>query len=644
MATVEDDTLETLLSKITNPSNQDEDTDVIMAFCDQVNKHLEGPQIAIRLLAYKVQSPQERECLHALSTLEACVRNCGKRFHQEIGKFRFLNEMIKLVSPKYAGPYTTDKVKKKVIELLYSWAKGLKQETKIMEAYQMLKKQKIVKDDPTYIDQHIDILVPPTPEKERNSIFNDDTKSKQLQKLLSSKNPEDLQAANRLIKNMVKQDAERMEKISKRTSELETVNNNVKLLNEMLNVYHNANTAQSDREIMKELYDNLEKARPNLFRLASDADEQDNDGINQILETNDSVARVMTSFKEKISTDANCSTVAATNNDPSSLLDLDFGAKNSVDILRTQLDELGLNTKLETTPQLEPTTTSEQKDDDLVQLGDIFSNSQTTSIFGSNTSNQMANPPIYNPPVYQPLSNIGSTATGSILTPSTQSAFSSTNSTKPKATIGTNAFDDLDILGKSLTTENSKPATFDQKPEAKTLAELQQMKVSSESPNSKSLIDDLPMLIPNSSPPEPVTLDNVFVALDTIQFASTTPLVGYDKNNVRVMINFTKNTVADRPDVAVFVVSTLSTSSAQLTSFSFLAAVPKAMKIKLQPASSTSLAAFNPIVPASPITQVMLISNPNKDKIKLKYKITYKLGEEQFTDNGDVTEFPTFQL
>lgn len=53
--------------KITSPSNQDEDTDVIMAFCDQVNKHLEGPQIAIRLLAYKVQSPQERECLHALS-------------------------------------------------------------------------------------------------------------------------------------------------------------------------------------------------------------------------------------------------------------------------------------------------------------------------------------------------------------------------------------------------------------------------------------------------------------------------------------------------------------------------------------------------------------------------------------------------
>lgn len=33
-------------------------------------------------------------------TVESCVKNCGRRFHQEVGKFRFLNEMIKVVSPK----------------------------------------------------------------------------------------------------------------------------------------------------------------------------------------------------------------------------------------------------------------------------------------------------------------------------------------------------------------------------------------------------------------------------------------------------------------------------------------------------------------------------------------------------------------
>ena len=36
------------------------------------------------------------------------------------------------------------------------------------------------------------------------------------------------------------------------------------------------------------------------------------------------------------------------------------------------------------------------------------------------------------------------------------------------------------------------------------------------------------------------------------------------------------------------------------------------MKLKLQPASRTDLPAYNPILPPSAITQVMLIANPNR--------------------------------
>ncbi len=28
------------------------------------------------------------------------MKNCGRRFHNEVGKFRFLNELIKVVSHK----------------------------------------------------------------------------------------------------------------------------------------------------------------------------------------------------------------------------------------------------------------------------------------------------------------------------------------------------------------------------------------------------------------------------------------------------------------------------------------------------------------------------------------------------------------
>ena len=46
------------------------------------------------------------------------------------------------ISPsQYLGNKTTEKVKKKTIEMLYSWQTGLPNESKIKEAYDMLKTQ-----------------------------------------------------------------------------------------------------------------------------------------------------------------------------------------------------------------------------------------------------------------------------------------------------------------------------------------------------------------------------------------------------------------------------------------------------------------------------------------------------------------------
>lgn len=103
-----------------------------------------------------------------------------------------------------------------------------------------------------------------------------------------------------------------MDKVSKRVTELETVNNNIKLLAEMLQHYSPGTSSEGERDLMKvcdvktetcdffkylflywnylylcfllqELYDNLEKERPKLFRLASDTDEKDAEGISKCL-------------------------------------------------------------------------------------------------------------------------------------------------------------------------------------------------------------------------------------------------------------------------------------------------------------------------------------------------------------------------
>lgn len=85
----------------------------------------------------------------------------------------------------------------------------------------------------------------------RNPIFEDEEKSKQLSRLLKSKNPHDLEMANRLIKNMVKQEELKIERTSYRINELEHINNNMKLLGEMLLNYNKSIPNDSETETIK---------------------------------------------------------------------------------------------------------------------------------------------------------------------------------------------------------------------------------------------------------------------------------------------------------------------------------------------------------------------------------------------------------
>ena len=71
-----------------------------------------------------------------------------------------------------------------------------------------------------------------------------------LQRLLASKNPEDLRAANRLIREMVRRDDKRMQKLQKRLGELELIQNNIKLLNELLSHYK-PGSGESEQGLIK---------------------------------------------------------------------------------------------------------------------------------------------------------------------------------------------------------------------------------------------------------------------------------------------------------------------------------------------------------------------------------------------------------
>ncbi|XP_040312317.1 ADP-ribosylation factor-binding protein GGA3 isoform X2 [Prionailurus bengalensis] len=635
MAEAEGESLESWLNKATNPSNRQEDWEYIIGFCDQINKELEGPQIAVRLLAHKIQSPQEWEAVQALTVLEACMKNCGRRFHNEVGKFRFLNELIKVVSPKYLGDRVSEKVKTKVIELLYSWTLALPEETKIKDAYHMLKRQGIVQSDPLIpVDR---TLIPSPPPRPKNPVFDDEEKSKLLAKLLKSKNPDDLQEANKLIKSMVKEDEARIQKVTKRLHTLEEVNNNVKLLNEMLLHYSKEDSSEADKELMKELFDRCENKRRTLFKLASETEDNDN-SLGDILQASDNLSRVISSYKTVVE-----------------------GQVVNGEVATSAIpDSEGLADPAPTAPPTESAGNSQWP---------LFQNEQLDLDFGGPEPGSAAASPSDGPLVPPSAPSAGSSQAplppsfpapavpasvpapkpGSFLFPTGPAPALKAEPTAlgyHGSALGDSTLHQLDALDHLLeetraTSGLVKPVSSiffpgaTTSPLVPTSTTARPLLPFSPGPSS-------PLFQPQGSPmkgPE-LSLASVHVPLESIKPSSALPVTAYDKNGFRILFHFAKECPPGRPDVLVVVVSMLNTAPLPIKSIVLQAAVPKSMKVKLQPPSGTELSPFSPIQPPAAITQVMLLANPLKEKARLRYRLTFALGEQLSTEVGEVDQFP----
>ncbi|NXY26776.1 GGA2 protein, partial [Atrichornis clamosus] len=140
------------------------------------------------------------------------------------------------------------------------------------------------------------------------------------------------------------------------------------------------------------------------------------------------------------------------------------------------------------------------------------------------------------------------------------------------------------------------------------------------------------------------SLENLFVPLISITPSTLSPLTVYDRNGFKAMLHFSREPAPGRPDVLVMVLSMLSTSAHPIKDIMFQAAVPKTMKIKLQPASGSELPAFSPLLSPTVVSQVLLLANPHKDPIRLRYKLVFTQGVQLFSEVGEVTGFPEAEL
>ncbi|KAE9549096.1 hypothetical protein FO519_007696 [Halicephalobus sp. NKZ332] len=274
--------------------------------CSRIVNEYEGPCITMKILSYRLLSPDQKEALNTLDVMDICVRRCGSRLASEIGKYKFLNQFIRLLSPKYQGIDTSSEVKEKAIQILFSWKQSMKHVEKLQQVYSMLKEQSIIDFDPI-----LEVDVPQIPKSPpRLASFEDEEKSQLLDELLKSKNPEDLQAANRLIKSMVRSDEQKILKSMERKQMLDTAKNYAEVLQEMLTKSHtdinelftsDSRYSTDDITVINEMQQWLLTTRPTLFKYASEAAESQDEVLADILSLNDSINRALQLYNENIS-------------------------------------------------------------------------------------------------------------------------------------------------------------------------------------------------------------------------------------------------------------------------------------------------------------------------------------------------------
>ncbi|XP_029424548.1 ADP-ribosylation factor-binding protein GGA2 isoform X2 [Nannospalax galili] len=489
--------LELWLNKATDPSMSEQDWSAVQNFCEQVNTDPNGPTHAPWLLAHKIQSPQEKEALYALTVLEMCMNHCGEKFHSEVAKFRFLNELIKVLSPKL------------------------------------------------------------------------------LTRLLKSNHPEDLQAANRLIKNLVKEEQEKSEKVSKRVSAVEEVRSHVKVLQEMLSLYRRPGQAPPDQEALQVVYERCEKLRPTLFRLASDTTD-DNDALAEILQANDLLTQGVLLYKQVMEgpvTFGNAVTnsvgdipiprvfqkpLACTKNCP--LVDLEVPS-----LLHQDLAALGISDA----PVLNKNCCKEKKQLTAFTLPGGAARSPSAD---KNLLDLLSPHPSPGPLNYIPQKSIPKE-----VPPGTKASPGWSWEAGPLA---------------------SSPAS------------------------------------------QNTPLAHVFVPLESVKPSSLPPLIVYDRNGFRILLHFSETGAPGHPEVQVLLLTMMSTATQPVWDIMFQVAVPKSMRVKLQPASSSRLPAFSPLMPPAVISQMLLLDNPHKEPIRLRYKLTFNQGGQPFSEVGEVKDFP----
>lgn len=437
--------------------------------------------------------------------------------------------------------------------------------------------------------------------------------SEKFRRLLQSKNQKDIEAANLMIQNMVRDNDRRSQMQNRRLIDLQSANENSILLKEMLDELNGAEASEDMLSTLREIYNNCVKLKPTVMRLAEESHESESftskifettELMNVVIELYASVVVNKTARKappspkvsnllDVMATDARKSGTSS-NGTYSELHDI-FSSPSAPAAEPSQVDAVLL------TPQVVPPASNTNID--IMAMINSHKTPPADDLLGNFDLPPTQSPVKSSPKVSnrQPMSEIDSIVTGM----KSKLLSGPDDASKPAS--------DSDDDVSNLISEEA-PA------EAEKVAEVKQVE-----PEQKTALKDIQLDI---SEIEPSESEAPWTILD-------------ERKGLKILVNFTK----DRPakDVMVLVITVINQGPNAISNFQFDASVSKPCKLRILDASGRELPGVKPFKPPTEtINQVLLLMNPTHQPVNMITILTYNVAgdEDPCKESFEVKDIP----
>lgn len=185
-----DELLEEATSEYTASSNYS----YVRKFAQHVKNRRSSYPLALSMIVFKIRSWDPVVGMLAINVIEECMEVCGPLFVAEVSKNTFLNELVKIIHPRYDGNSCPSDVRLKLIRVLESWKKRYSQYSKFNMVFNSLIESGVI----TETDR-----VPPKIERELS--IGDASSNFKLSRLVREPTWENIERANTIIRKMVKE-------------------------------------------------------------------------------------------------------------------------------------------------------------------------------------------------------------------------------------------------------------------------------------------------------------------------------------------------------------------------------------------------------------------------------------------------------